>query len=41
MVFSGMMFGGVVGKIGCAGFVVDMEVTLADAVADPEETHVH
>ena len=41
MVFSGVMFGRVVGEIGFAGFVVDMEVALTDAIADPEKAHIH
>ena len=41
MVLARMMFGGIIGKIGFAGFMVDIEMTLADAIADPEEPHVH
>lgn len=35
------MFGEVVGEIGGAGLPMDMELVLADAVADPVKAHVN
>jgi hypothetical protein len=41
MMLGGMMFSGVISKIGIAGFPVDMELVLANAIAEPVKTHVH
>jgi hypothetical protein len=41
VVLIGVMFGKVVGSVGDAAAPIDNELALADAVADPIETHVH
>jgi hypothetical protein len=40
MMFWGVVFGEVIGKVGFAGLPMDAEVALADTVAYPIETHV-
>ncbi len=41
VMLGGMMFGGVISKIGLARFPVDMKLLLANAILDPVESHVH
>jgi hypothetical protein len=40
MMFWGVVFGEVIGKVGFAGLPMDAEVPLADTVAYPIEAHV-
>jgi hypothetical protein len=37
---SGMMFSKIIGLVKSAGFPIDMELALADTVANPVETHI-
>lgn len=39
--FARMMFGGIIAQIQCTWGPINMELALADAVFDPEESHVH